>query len=97
METIRGDRRELPRHRSAFARFEPEIVLDTIAYTESDAALFVETFRGLARRAVVLSSQDVYAAYGCFLRLESGEGRVGVSTAFAPRLLRRKDCRKISR
>lgn len=72
VETIRGDRHELGRHREAFARLAPEIVVDTIAYTESDAALLVETFRGLARRAVVLSSQDVYAAYGRLLRLEAG-------------------------
>jgi nucleoside-diphosphate-sugar epimerase len=72
VETIRGDRRELGRHREAFARFDPEIVVDSVAYTEADAALLVETFRGLARRAVVLSSQDVYAAYGRLLRLETG-------------------------
>ncbi len=70
VETIRGDRRELPGHRRAFARFDPQAVIDTIAYTESDAAALVETFRGLAGRLVVLSSQDVYAAYGRLLRLE---------------------------
>lgn len=77
VETIRGDRHELGRHRHAFARFAPEVVVDTIAYTESDAAHFVETFRGLASRAVVLSSQDVYAAYGRLLRLESRARELG--------------------
>ena len=80
VETIRGDRRELPRHREAFARFDPEVVVDTIAYTESDAMLFVETFHGLARRAVVLSSQDVYAAYGRLLRLEARARELGPLT-----------------
>jgi nucleoside-diphosphate-sugar epimerase len=80
IETIRGDRRELPRHREAFARFDPEVVVDTIAYTESDAVRFVETFRGLARRAVVLSSQDVYAAYGRLLRLETRARELGPLT-----------------
>ena len=84
IETIRGERRELPRHREAFARFGPEVVVDTIAYTEADARLFVETFRGLARRAVVLSSQDVYAAYGRLLRLETGTREVGPLTEDAP-------------
>ena len=72
------------RHREAFARFAPEVVIDTIAYTEADAALFVETFRGLARRAVVLSSQDVYAAYGRLLRLEGGAREAGSLTEDAP-------------
>ena len=69
---IRGDRRDLPAHREAFGRFAPEVVLDTIAFTERDASDLVATFRGLARRLVVLSSQDVYAAYGRLLRLEEG-------------------------
>lgn len=69
---IRGDRRELAAHREAFARLAPDVVLDTIAYTERDAAGLVAAFRGVARRAVVLSSQDVYAGYGRLLRLESG-------------------------
>ena len=71
-QTIRGDRSELPAFRDAFWRFRPDVVLDTIAYTEADAEGLVRTFRGVARRAVVLSSQDVYAAYGRLLRLESG-------------------------
>jgi nucleoside-diphosphate-sugar epimerase len=48
-------------------------VLDTIAYTEKDALALVAVFRGIARRAVVLSSQDVYAPYGRLLGLEGGQ------------------------
>ena len=70
--TIRGDRRELPAFLDAFRAFGPEVVLDTIAYTRADAEGLVEILRGLAPRAVVLSSQDVYAAYGRLRRLESG-------------------------
>jgi nucleoside-diphosphate-sugar epimerase len=68
----RGDRRELPRRREEFARFAPDAVVDTIAYSERDAVETVEAFRGIARRLVVLSSQDVYAPYGRLMRLESG-------------------------
>lgn len=71
-EMFRGDRRDLPSFREAFQRFGPDVVLDTIAYTEAEAEGLVRTFHGVARRAVVLSSQDVYAAYGRLLRLESG-------------------------
>jgi nucleoside-diphosphate-sugar epimerase len=70
--TIRGDRRDLPGFRGEFERFRPDVVLDTIAYTEKDAEDLVRTFRGIAGRTVVLSSQDVYAAYGRLLRLETG-------------------------
>ncbi len=43
-----------------------------IAYTEADATGLVEAFRGLARRTVVISSADVYRAYGRFIGTESG-------------------------
>jgi len=73
-ETIRGDRAELSeaRHRDAFRRFAPDVVVDTIAYTEADARGLVEAFCGITGRYVVLSSQDVYASYGRLLRLEAG-------------------------
>ncbi len=72
-ETIRGDRRDLTSSREAFRRFSPDVVLDTIAYTEEEGRTLAAVFRGIARRLVVLSSQDVYAAYGRLLRLEAGE------------------------
>lgn len=72
-ETIRGDRRDLTSSREAFRRFAPDVVLDTIAYTEEEGRTLAAVFRGIARRLVVLSSQDVYAAYGRLLRLEAGE------------------------
>jgi nucleoside-diphosphate-sugar epimerase len=69
---IRGDRRDLAAHRDAFARFGADTVVDTIAYTEAEGASAVAAFRGIVRRLVVLSSQDVYAQYGRFRRLEPG-------------------------
>jgi len=69
---VRGDRRELAGFREALARLDPECVVDTIAYSERDAAEAVAVFRGIARRLIVLSSEDVYAAYGRLLRLETG-------------------------
>lgn len=72
-ETIRGDRRDLRSSREAFRRFAPDVVLDTIAYTEEEGRTLAEEFLGIARRLVVLSSQDVYAAYGRLLRLETGK------------------------
>ncbi|MGP0068490.1 MAG: NAD-dependent epimerase/dehydratase family protein [Isosphaeraceae bacterium] len=72
VEHIFGDRRDLGNHADAFRRFGPEVVVDMIAFNERDAAGLVDTFRGVARRAVVISSADVYRAYGRFLGLESG-------------------------
>jgi nucleoside-diphosphate-sugar epimerase len=69
---IHGERQRLDDFVSAFQSFAPQIVLDMCAYTERDARLAVQTFRGLADRLVCLSSMDVYRAYGLFRRLETG-------------------------
>ncbi len=69
---IKGDRKNLSDFASDFIRFAPDVVLDMLPYTEQDAALAMETFRGLAARVVAVSSMDVYGAYGRFCRLEDG-------------------------
>jgi nucleoside-diphosphate-sugar epimerase len=60
---IRGDRNDLPAFAGEFERLAPQVVIDMVAYTERDALDLVRTFRGLARRLVVLSSMDVYRSY----------------------------------
>jgi len=50
----------------------PDVVIHMWALTEADAARFLNLFTGFAGRAVVISSCDVYRAYGRFQRLESG-------------------------
>jgi nucleoside-diphosphate-sugar epimerase len=80
----RGDRRDLPRRRDELARWGPDVAVDTIAYTERDAAESVESFRGIASRLVVLSSQDVYAPYGRLMRLESGAPAAAASSEDSP-------------
>ncbi len=72
VEHILGDRRSLEQHATEIHRFGPEVVVDMIAFTEADAIGLVDTFRGLARRAVVISSADVYRAYGRFIGVEPG-------------------------
>jgi len=71
-EHILGDRHDLGTHAADFRRFRPGVVVDMIAFTEHDALGLVRTFRGLADRLVVISSADVYRAYGRFLGLEGG-------------------------
>lgn len=69
VRNIHGDFTHLPRE--TFDP-EPDVVVHMWAMTEKDAESFVNGFRGLASRAVVISSGDVYRAYGRLTRLESG-------------------------
>ncbi len=69
---IHGDRARLLDFREPFARLRPDIVLDLIAMTEREAQTGVAVFEGLARRVVVVSSQDVYRVYDRFLRRDPG-------------------------
>jgi nucleoside-diphosphate-sugar epimerase len=70
---ITGDRRRLADYGGEFDRFGPQVVLDMIPYVEEDARALMATFRGKVERVLAVSSQDVYRAYGLFLRLEEGE------------------------
>jgi len=60
---IEGDRNQLAASADAFRRVRPDIVVDVLAFTEAQAESLVNTFRGIARRLVILSSGDVYRAY----------------------------------
>jgi nucleoside-diphosphate-sugar epimerase len=73
VQHISGDIRHLADFREAFEKFAPEVVLHNILFTEKDANLFVDVFRGIAKRIVMVSSMDVYQAYGRFTGIESGE------------------------
>src|SRR5262245_50483683 len=70
---IIGDRRRLADYGGEFDRFGPQVVLNMIPYVEEDARALMATFRGKVERVIALSSQDVYRAYGLFLRFEEGE------------------------
>jgi nucleoside-diphosphate-sugar epimerase len=67
-----GDYKKLPEYRERFQGVEPEVVLDMIPITEQDALTVVATFRGIARRVVAASSQDVYLAWGYVTGLDRG-------------------------
>jgi nucleoside-diphosphate-sugar epimerase len=55
-----------------FRRFAPDVVLHMVLLGEQDARETVNTFKGMARRLVMISSQDVYQAFGRVNRQESG-------------------------
>lgn len=59
-------------HVQAFQQFAPDIVLHMLLLGEQDAQEAVNTFSGMARRLVIIGSQDVYAAFGRVNRKEPG-------------------------
>jgi nucleoside-diphosphate-sugar epimerase len=69
---IYGERQNLSAFAAALARLAPGVVLDMFPYAEQETRVVMQTFRGVARRVVAISSMDVYRAYGRFSRLESG-------------------------
>jgi nucleoside-diphosphate-sugar epimerase len=70
--SLHGDRTLIAEHAGVLRGFAPDVVLDTVAFTEADALGLMATFRGVARRVVVLGSGDVYRAFGRFIGMESG-------------------------
>ena len=84
VKRIRGERSDLTTFRGEFERFRPQVVIDMIPYTETDARTVIDTCRGAAQRMVAISSMDVYRAYGGFTRLESGPPHTGALTEESP-------------
>lgn len=66
---VHGDLANPPRELFGCA---PDVVVHMWAMTEAHAGAFLDVFRGAAGRAVVISSCDVYRAYGRLQRLEHG-------------------------
>ena len=66
------------------------------AMTEMDAESFVKKFRGVASRSVVISSGDVYRAYGRLTGLESGSPDPIPLTEDAPLRQSRYPYRKVA-
>jgi nucleoside-diphosphate-sugar epimerase len=52
--------------------FQPDVVIHTLAMGEADGAAFAHAFASRTARLVMLSSGDVYRAYGRFTRIEPG-------------------------
>jgi nucleoside-diphosphate-sugar epimerase len=69
---IHGDRDRIAEQREAIAQFAPETVVDMRAMTEAQARAVADAVHGIARRLVVVSSMDVYRAYGRLHGTEPG-------------------------
>lgn len=72
VQHFHGDRRELETFRATFRSFDPDVVVDMRPMTEKHARQLVSTFAGLAKHSVVISSSDVYRAYGRLNLTEPG-------------------------
>ena len=73
IEHIIGDRNELQDFSTVFRRVTPDVVVDMVLITGSQAEQLVDVFKGITRRIVGISSQDVYRAYGIMLGKEKGD------------------------
>lgn len=69
---ILGERAELIRFAPLFRAWAPDLVLDTLVYDRDDLALVNRATDEIPCRFVILSSMDVYRAYGIYCRLEEG-------------------------
>jgi nucleoside-diphosphate-sugar epimerase len=69
---IRADKADLPKHRADLAALRLDVAVHMAAFTEADAASFIELLPAIAPRAMVISSIDVYRAYGRLSRTEPG-------------------------
>lgn len=68
---VHGDFANFPDHLDELRRISPEVVLDMVPFREEDAVR-VRAFKDVARRVVVVSSGDVYRAFGRLWRTEPG-------------------------
>ena len=69
-EGIFGDRQFLQDHQPEFRRQKFDVVVDFVLSSGRQAQQLMDTFRGIAGRAVALSSMDVYRAWGVFYKTE---------------------------
>ena len=58
VQVLHGDRKQLHNRIAEFRAFNPEVVLDMLAFTEDDGRQLLEAFSGVARRLVVISSGE---------------------------------------
>jgi nucleoside-diphosphate-sugar epimerase len=68
---VHGDLSTWDAHVDELRALEPDVVVDMVAYVREDARRVLD-FRGIAQRAVVISSADVYLAFGRVHQSEPG-------------------------
>jgi nucleoside-diphosphate-sugar epimerase len=69
---LRGDRNQLMTYKDQIAQFAPQVVIDLILSSGRQAQGLMRTLRGISQRVVVISSMDVYRAWGVLHGSEPG-------------------------
>lgn len=69
---IRGDHHQLSASAQELKRFAPDVVIDFVVSSGTQAEELMTIFRGVAPRLVMLSSMDVYRAVGISQGTEAG-------------------------
>jgi nucleoside-diphosphate-sugar epimerase len=72
VEHILGERSDLASHVTEFRQSTPDVVVDFILSSGTQARTLMDLFRGIASRVVAISSGDVYRAAGVMHGFESG-------------------------
>jgi nucleoside-diphosphate-sugar epimerase len=80
---VHGDIADVDLQLDDLRALRPDVVVDMLAFVQGDGAR-VRAFAGVARRAVVVSSADVYRAFGRVHRTEPGPPDPGPLTEDAP-------------
>ena len=81
---IQGERAELPRFAPLFRAWAPDVVLDSFVSDRDDLVLVNRATDEIPCRFVILSSMDVYRAYGIYCRLEEGAPDTAMLNENAP-------------
>ena len=84
VQEILGDRDRLMTYVSTLRELKPDLVLDMMLSNEQQAQDLMATFAGATGRVVVVSSQDVYAAFGRVNGQEGGEVDPSLITEDSP-------------
>jgi nucleoside-diphosphate-sugar epimerase len=84
VQHIHGDRADLALHAPAFRSIRPDVVVDMAAQNAGDARQTIDCLRGVASRAVVISSVSVYRAFGRMIGTETGDIDNAPSTELSP-------------
>ena len=69
---LHGTTLEIGKHRDAIKEFAPDAVIDTTQFMAETTESVIDAISGVSDRYVVVSSGDVYRAYGVLHRTEPG-------------------------
>ncbi|MGD9141870.1 MAG: hypothetical protein PVJ42_10060, partial [bacterium] len=93
-QEILGDRNRLADFEDDFRRLRPNVVVDMMLLSESQASQLVAVMTGVAGRLVVASSCDVYLEYDLLRGVEQappGDGRADESSPLRRKLFPYRD------